>query len=496
MSSSKCSNSIQERSASSSKPPLSPTRSAPPLRLYRRGSYHAPRGQQEAAISGGGGGGDLRRNYGGLSPRRKGGSFRVTRTCEPVVDFNEKDRFLPVPPVNIRVADLGDDEEDDEEEEHREASKGQDNGAALEDAGMDVISPGGRRRSIQRLEFDEQQQQHLHHQQQQQQQQQRRHQHQYDDRGSSPDYSPCYSPTSPWDPKGPTVQWPQHQHQQQQQQHHHHQYGVVPELSLHAAETQRRRSSTMHQFDPPRQHPPLDQFDEFVYKSQHMASAGPGPGGGLMPSYPPPEVNIEVPSDSDSSRRPSKASFGTHSNASSCVQLDQVSPRNSIHGIPRSPGAPMGPNTFMAGRRGSSAGVEVPAYNPVSSPRRESKSVINTQMMGQHHNLLAARPNLDRRSSHTGVLHTRTRNSRSGVASPKGGGGGGYSPAGANMLGVPRRRSRGVSLPGSNFELNQEDIYRLRNFSMEGRKVINRGDSLKARSNHSINSTGSRYRSF
>ena len=60
------------------------------------------------------------------------------------------------------------------------------------------------------------------------------------------------------------------------------------------------------------------------------------------------------------------------------------------------------------------------------------------------------------------------------------------------MLGVPKGRVRGSSLPG-NFDLNDDDIYRLRNFSLAGRKVINRGDSLKARSsNHSINSTGSR----
>jgi hypothetical protein len=38
----------------------------------------------------------------------------------------------------------------------------------------------------------------------------------------------------------------------------------------------------------------------------------------------------------------------------------------------------------------------------------------------------------------------------------------------------------------------QVDMYRLRNFAIEGKRVVNRGDSLKARSNHSINSTGSR----
>jgi hypothetical protein len=35
-------------------------------------------------------------------------------------------------------------------------------------------------------------------------------------------------------------------------------------------------------------------------------------------------------------------------------------------------------------------------------------------------------------------------------------------------------------------------MYRLRNFAIEGKRVVNRGDSLKARSSHSINSTGSR----
>ena len=85
-----------------------------------------------------------------------------------------------------------------------------------------------------------------------------------------------------------------------------------------------------------------DQFDEFVYKSKHIghtlptwnherndhhleeeyddndeeaflvhaaSAAGGGGAGGVAGGPFPPEVNIEVPSDSDSSRRPSKASF-------------------------------------------------------------------------------------------------------------------------------------------------------------------------------------------
>ena len=51
---------------------------------------------------------------------------------------------------------------------------------------------------------------------------------------------------------------------------------------------------------------PMDQFDEFFYKSTHYGQNFP------------PEVNIEVPSDSDSSRRPSKY---TLSNASSTHDL-------------------------------------------------------------------------------------------------------------------------------------------------------------------------------
>ena len=71
-----------------------------------------------------------------------------------------------------------------------------------------------------------------------------------------------------------------------------------------------------------------------------------------------------------------------------------------------------------------------------------------------------------------------------------------HTPGGmvsGGLLNVPQGRQRGSSLPGNIEVVNQEDIYRLRNFSLAGKKVINRGDSLKAaRSSHSINSTGSR----
>ena len=78
----------------------------------------------------------------------------------------------------------------------------------------------------------------------------------------------------------------------------------------------------------------------------------------------------------------------------------------------------------------------------------------------------------------------------SGYASPKYGG-----VDSSNLLLPPNRgRSRGASLPGNMEDVNQDDIYRLRNFATSGKKVINRGDSLKAtsRSILNINSAGSR----
>ena len=56
------------------------------------------------------------------------------------------------------------------------------------------------------------------------------------------------------------------------------------------------------------------------------------------------------------------------------------------------------------------------------------------------------------------------------------------------LLNVPISRCRGSSLPEN---LSSCDLYRLRNFSISGKKVINNGDSYKSR-NSSISSVGSR----
>ena len=63
---------------------------------------------------------------------------------------------------------------------------------------------------------------------------------------------------------------------------------------------------------------------------------------------------------------------------------------------------------------------------------------------------------------------------------------------GGQMLLVPNARARGSSLPGNMEVVNQDDIYRLRNFSKAGKKIVNRGDSVKARSRSSLASTCSR----
>ena len=96
-----------------------------------------------------------------------------------------------------------------------------------------------------------------------------------------------------------------------------------------------------------------------------------------------------------------------------------------------------------------------------------------------------------------------------------GGGGGsrrrashsGELAAAVTLLGVPSSRQRGDSLPGNSGQfvtlsqssvnmsagnIDDEQLYTLRNFQKKGSKVINRGDSVKSRSRTSLNSRKSR----
>ncbi|XP_024937752.1 uncharacterized protein LOC107264809 isoform X2 [Cephus cinctus] len=57
-----------------------------------------------------------------------------------------------------------------------------------------------------------------------------------------------------------------------------------------------------------------------------------------------------------------------------------------------------------------------------------------------------------------------------------------------NFLGLPQQRSRVASMPNTNEE---QEYYRLRHFSITGKLVVNRGDSLKSRRSRSNNSVAS-----
>ena len=234
-----------------------------------------------------------------------------------------------------------------------------------------------------------------------------------------------------------------------------------------------------------------DQFDEFVYKSQHIASSHNDlldEDDQIPPHYntmiaPPPEVNIELPSDSDSSRRPSKASFA--------LSISNNSSMNNLPTDPLTPSTSKRKGSDYRGGGGASSSVAPPAAIPEYHHHH------------QQHAFLSAKPALDRRSSHTGVMATRNSPVKGHRGSVVVGNMNGSSPhhhrlamtpgpsTNSNTLIVPRQRNRGASLPG-NIRLDHDEIYRLRNFSTAGKKIINRGDSLKTRSNHSINSTGSR----
>jgi len=62
----------------------------------------------------------------------------------------------------------------------------------------------------------------------------------------------------------------------------------------------------------------------------------------------------------------------------------------------------------------------------------------------------------------------------------------------SNQLTLPQQRSRVASMPNTGVE---EEYYRIRQFSIAGKGIINRGDSLKSRrskSNNSVASSNSR----
>lgn len=62
----------------------------------------------------------------------------------------------------------------------------------------------------------------------------------------------------------------------------------------------------------------------------------------------------------------------------------------------------------------------------------------------------------------------------------------------SNQLSLPQQRSRVASMPNTGVE---EEYYRIRQFSITGKGIINRGDSLKSRrskSNNSVASSNSR----
>ncbi|XKL59361.1 hypothetical protein PGB90_000377 [Kerria lacca] len=66
-----------------------------------------------------------------------------------------------------------------------------------------------------------------------------------------------------------------------------------------------------------------------------------------------------------------------------------------------------------------------------------------------------------------------------------------YKP---NYLCLPQQRTRVASMPNTGVE---EEYYRLRQFSISGKNIINRGDSLKSRrsrSNTSVASSNSSHR--
>lgn len=172
--------------------------------------------------------------------------------------------------------------------------------------------------------------------------------------------------------------------------------------------------------------PQDDQFAQYLYQSHHIATPR------SSPPNDPPELVLEVPSDSDSSRRQSHVS---------CTPSDY--------------------SQFTMSPSPSCIISSSPSTCRFSQPREE----------------LSVPHGRRRRASHGELSSSPSDKSPSPCTLP-------------GLLDIPTARSRGASLPGS---IDAEELYRLRNFSTKGKTVINRGDSFKSRSRTSINSRRSRY---
>lgn len=108
------------------------------------------------------------------------------------------------------------------------------------------------------------------------------------------------------------------------------------------------------------------------------------------------------------------------------------------------------------------------------------KSTFKRIATGTCDKLITTHPSIH--SSYGSPHHNRSQS----VKTPRGSG----RP---NQLSLPQQRSRVASMPNTGVE---EEYYRLRHFSITGKGVINRGDSLKSRrsrSNTSVASSNSRW---
>ena len=157
-----------------------------------------------------------------------------------------------------------------------------------------------------------------------------------------------------------------------------------------------------------------DKLNQNVYKSQRSAH--------IPIIVPAPEVVLEIPSDSDSSRRPSHCS---------------LTPSEYSPFVSASPS--------MTKFKQSSLTLDIPQQSRVT-----------------------------RRASHCGELLSPNQQFL------------------GSLLNVPNHKERKSSLPST---IETEELYRLRNFSIQGKRVLNRGDSIRSRrgSKTSMSSRGSRY---
>ncbi|XP_066249777.1 uncharacterized protein [Euwallacea similis] len=265
---------------------------------------------------------------------------------------------------------------------------------------------------------------------------------------------------------------------------------------------------------------PRPTSDKFVYDQQHLAKFRTNNAGTSYAAQPPPlpDLRIDFFSESLERRRSSildslaSAAAALEKRGSVCLnkclrevgaQLDAVVSSGGASPINVTTNPLENPVHFGGGRKAPQATIVV--QQPSVSLEQQTSTILlrnGSDFLGQQESnaakfaafksqkeenmkqLLDVANNLTLEEIHDFEMRYGSphHNRSQSVKTP------GRSSGRPNYLCLPQQRSRVASMPNTGVE---EEYYRLRHFSITGKGVVNRGDSLKSRRSRSNNSVAS-----